>query len=231
METKETKNDFRHFILWGYILFPSLLVINTVLFKFVLAPKESFFFNLAAAIIVSWVLILTLYYVWAIYFYNINLGWTDKDWHDRETKVKLEGSAPEPEENPNAEQTLGLPTGTVRGTIALSVLVVGLAMMIAALSLPGRISQNEFLVDHFEFLKTAFLMVIAFYFGSKSLEFLKDRNPIIGTQGNTPTDALPQAAGTPANANQQPVIPVAPVGDVATGGNSSTDFHDPSAKG
>lgn len=53
METKETKNDFKHFILLGSLLFPALLILNTLLFKFFLAPKESFFFNLAAAIMVS----------------------------------------------------------------------------------------------------------------------------------------------------------------------------------
>ncbi|MFN7260196.1 MAG: hypothetical protein ACK5TU_09885 [Cyclobacteriaceae bacterium] len=234
METKETKNDFKHFILLGSLLFPALLILNTLLFKFFLAPKESFFFNLAAAIMVSWLLMLTLYYIWAIYFYNINFGWTDKDWQDRETKVFVEGSGPEPDGNPNSEETLGLPAGTIRGTIALTVLVIGLAMMIAALGLPGKISQNEFLIDHFEFLKTGFLMVIAFYFGSKSLELLKDRKQVIGVPSNTPPNTPPPLAGSPTGAPQQPfagTASVAPIGDIATNTKSAIDFHDPSAKG
>src|SRR3954471_5600471 len=138
------KNNFKNFISWGAILFPVLVIFNTVLFKFVLAPKEAFFFILAAAIVVSWILMLTLYYVWAIYFYNINRGWTDKDWDDHQTKVMVEGTPSEPEENPNSYETLGLPPGTVRGTIALSVLVGGMAMLVASLAMPGKLSQNEF---------------------------------------------------------------------------------------
>ena len=73
------RKPFRHFILWGGALFISLMALNMTLFCLVLAPQENFFFNLAAAMVVSWTLILTLYYVWAIHFYNINRGRMDKE--------------------------------------------------------------------------------------------------------------------------------------------------------
>ncbi len=223
------KSEFKNFILWGSILFPALIFVNTLLFEFVFAPKEQFFLNLAACIVISWLLMLTIYYVWAIYFYNINLGWTDKDWQEKETKVMVTGSADEPDQNPNQEETLGLPPGTVRGTIALSILVCGVAMMIASFAMPGKIKQNEFIIDHFEFLKTAFLMMIAFYFGSKSLELLKDRKMIDGIQGTTDQTVSSTATNTvvPVNTTDGKIIAdVTPVSK-----SSDADFHDPNSKG
>lgn len=221
--------DFKNFILWGSILFPSMIIVNTLLFEFVFAPKESFFLNLAASVVISWLLVLTIYYVWAIYFYNINLGWTDKDWKEKETKVLVTGSADEPDQNPNREETLGLPPGTVRSTIALSILVCGVAMMIASFAMPGKLKQNEFIIDHFEFLKTAFLMMIAFYFGSKSLELLKDRKMIDGIQGPANQTNSPTAPTetVPVNTTDGKII-----GDVAPVSKSGeADFHDPNSKG
>jgi hypothetical protein len=230
------KNNFKNFIWWGALLFPMLIVVNMILFKFMFTPrvKEMFFFILAAAIIVSWLLILTLYYVWAIYFYNINHGWTDKDWDDQENKVLSAGAAPEPDANPNATESMGLPPGTIRGTIALSVVVGGMAMMIASLAMPDRLLQNEFLIDHFEFIKTAFLMVIAFYFGSKSLEMLGRKQVFEGPKGNgQPSTSGQPTTGGNAAPQQSPLAAANPLaGDVApTGRAMAGDFEDHTAQG
>jgi hypothetical protein len=229
------KNNFRYFIWWGAVLFPVLVMLNTTLFWFIFARDQSFFFVLAAAIVVSWILILTLYYVWAIYFYNINRGWTDEDWDDHDSKVLVHGTGSEPERNPNSEETLGLPPGTVRGTIALSVLVGGMAMMVASLAMPGRLEQNEFLVDNFEYIKTAFLMVIAFYFGTKSLEFISRKQVLGGASTATGEESAP-APSTAAARNDKvapaagaPAVTVA--GDISKGNAAATDFEDPTAQG
>lgn len=216
------------------MLFPVMIIVNTLIFRFLFAPKESFFFVLAAAIVVSWVLMLTLYYVWAIYFYNINLGWTDKDWSDHASKVMADPHATAPEENPNNEETLGLPAGTVRGTIALSVLVGGLAMLIASLAIPGTYSENEFLVDNFEYIKTAFLMVIAFYFGSKSLELI-DRKQVLNApkRSETSSTATSSPSDMPSTVTRMAATPAAVAnGDISTGSKAEQkDFDDPNAKG
>jgi|GEM_PF-1001646 len=232
------RSDFKNFIWRGALLFPVLIVANMILFKFMFTPrvKEAFFFILAAAIIVAWLLMLTLYYVWAIYFYNINQGWTDKDWEDQENKVLVAGTASEPDGNPNAGESLGLPPGTIRATIALSVLVGGMAMMIASLAMSDRLLQNEFLVDHFEFIKTAFIMVIAFYFGSKSLETLTRKQVYEGPKGTTQS-SVPGAASTSApesisNAAQTSAAANSVTGDVAQSTSSAPgDFEDRSAQG
>lgn len=145
-------------------------------------PVEDIYQNLAVSVIISWIIFLIAYYMWAIQFYNINLGWTDKDWEKKE--LSPASSEKEPEENPNAAESLGLPPGTVRATIALSLLVAGLAMTIASFSMNNTFPANALFVDHFEFFKTAFLMMIAFYFGAKSLEILRNTNATTRSQAS-----------------------------------------------
>jgi Ca2+/Na+ antiporter len=137
------------------------------------------YLNFAVTIIISWIVILLAYYAWALYFYNVNYGWSEEDWKRfrKEKQSNPEVMEEEPLENPHKEETLGLPPGTVRGTIALTLLVGALSLSIAALSFDDRIRENELLIDHFDFLKQAFLMMIAFYFGTKSLEILQGDHP------------------------------------------------------
>jgi magnesium-transporting ATPase (P-type) len=185
-------------------LFISIVFFVGFLAFFIVGSKDKdFYFNLAVFIIVSWLAILIIYYAWAIGFYNVNMGWTDGDWKRlfEAKKVNPEAGADEPTENPHKEETLGLPNGTVRGTIAISLLVGGLAMMIASLSFKDRLQPNEYFIDNFEFFKTAYLMMIAFYFGNKSLEFLKDRKQVVnvtppqpGPTHASPTNAIHKAS-------------------------------------
>lgn len=144
---------------------------------------------LALGLIILWVGVLVGYYSWAIYFYNINLGITDKDWEDIEKSRSTTSKIEEPKDNPNAEETFGLPPGTVRGTIALTLLIGTLAMILVSFNKDSIVKDNEVFIDNFDFFKTAFLMMIAFYFGSKSLEYLgfsnKSKNGEVDTSGNT----------------------------------------------
>lgn len=156
------------------------MVLLTSLALIGIRSSDQFFFHLATAIILNWIVLLIGYYIWAIFFYNINMGWTDDDWDSLEQR-KQEGdknriAEEEPTVNPHANETLGLPPGTIRGTIALSLLVTGLAMVIASFELNSTYKSNATFIDNFEFFKTAFLMMIAFYFGNKSLEALNGRN-------------------------------------------------------
>jgi len=126
----------------------------------------------ALELILIWFGILFGYYAWAVYFYSINFGLTDQDWQGIRKRVDDHEEVYMPSVNPNKDETLGLPKGTVRGSIALTLLVGALAMVIHALGLGTGISDDSFIVDYFDFFKTAFLMMIAFYFGNKSLETL-----------------------------------------------------------
>lgn len=166
---------FRIFVI---IVFYIVLVSVLTGVMFLFRSREQFFFDLATAMILSWIIMVIIYYIWAIFFYNVNMGWTDDDWEGLK-KIKEEGGElpkDEPTKNPHAEETLGLPPGTVRGTLAVSLLVAGLAMLVASFQLDQTYDSNSLFVDNFEFFKTAFLMMIAFYFGDKSLKAIGERN-------------------------------------------------------
>ncbi len=136
-------------------------------------------------IIVIWSCVFLSYFIWAIYFYNINLGLTEDDWDKihiaKEKKSNGENYCiddinEEPEYNPYKEETFGLPPGTVRGMIAFTLLFGAIAMLIVSIGMKNEIDTNAMFWDQYEFFKTAFLMMIAFYFGSRSLQYLQNRN-------------------------------------------------------
>ncbi|MEP0366183.1 MAG: hypothetical protein ABJN36_06530 [Cyclobacteriaceae bacterium] len=186
-------------LIWVVVAYLVLVAIVTTLIGFFRSGDE-FFFHFAASIIISWIMVLIIYYIWAIYFYNINLGWDDEDWERVRNHKDKHDLGPgqvsdEPMSNPHAGETLGLPPGTVRGTIALSLLIAGLAVIIASFQLNSSYASNENVVDNFEFFKNAFLMMIAFYFGNKSLEVLnnkkKEQSPPPGSTTGQPTTFPP----------------------------------------
>lgn len=82
----------------------------------------------------------------------------------------------EPEYNPYKDETFGLPPGTARGMIAFTLLFGAIAMLIVSIGMENEIDTNAMFWGQYEFFKTAFLMMIAFYFGSRSLQYLQSRN-------------------------------------------------------
>ena len=135
------------------------------------------FSTIGIGLLIVWIAIMVLYYSWAIYFYNINLGLTDADWDKIEDSGNTDPSVFNRTSNPEKGESLGLPSGTVRATIALTILVGGLALFITSLGKNNILTSNQNLVDYFDFFKSAFLMMIAFYFGGKSLETLVAPKP------------------------------------------------------
>lgn len=167
--------------------------ITYIIVQMIKGPDDEFYNLIALGILLIWFGILVAYYAWAIYFYNINLGLTNEDWAEiRERRQYApEGVEDVPTENPNNDQTMGLPNGTIRGTLALTLMIGGLSMTIAALGMEGFIKENTFLVDNFDFFKTAFLMMIAFYFGSKSLEMIGYKSKKIHGAGDNQNGVKP----------------------------------------
>ena len=156
---------------------------------------------LALALIIIWVGVVILYLSWAIYYYNVNMGLTDDDWKDIVMARFTGNPMKEPEVNPNSDQSMGLPTGTIRAIIALTLLIAALALAIVYFGNDRSVKENEFFVDSLDFFKTAFLMMIAFYFGSKSLEFLKppvdkSKTGLQAANDATPDNANPNPAST-----------------------------------
>lgn len=147
-----------------------LLIMLIYVIAQITEQDNSFYSSLSLCIIIIWIMVLVGYLAWAVYFYNINMGLTDEDWKEIRERKAAGKEFVEPDENPNSQQTLGLPPGTIRGVLALSLLFGAMAMMVASLGFDNQVEENKFFVDNFEFFKTAFLMMIAFYFGEKSLK-------------------------------------------------------------
>lgn len=189
-------------------------------------PEQSKFYqDIAVYILISWLAILIVYYSWVIGFYNVNYGWTDSDWERWEKRRAHDPNAYDdaPKANPHADETLGLPNGTVRGTIAVSLMVLAVAMMIASLTFSDTYEPPAQFVDNFKFFKDAFLLMIAFYFGNKGLELIKAKQQ--GQGGTQPT--APQLT-PPATTTAPPTVEPAPqpMGDVDNS-YSSTPAEEP----
>lgn len=201
----------------------------------------------AIDIILLWVGALIGYYTWAIYFYNINLGLTNEDWAEIRDKVAKGEEVEVRETNPHEKDTLGLPDGTIRGTLALSLAVGALALLIASLGIKNTMPLNQLFVDTFDFFKTAFLMMIAFYFGNKSLQYLNYQGGMI--KGGSGADNPGAGVSRPGDQILKPTLQPAVDLDVAgvkkqlstdegmesdeprTDSTSSEDFDKADAKG
>jgi len=152
-------------------------------------------------VLMVWTCIFLCYFVWALYFYNFNLGLTNDEWQkiyeakNNRTKglpYSQEDIDDEPQYNPYKDETFGLPSGTVRGMIAFTLLFGAIALLLVSFGMSNELQAGSFFYDQFEFFKTAFLMMIAFYFGSRSLQYLKSNGPVKtgeNTQNNTNTEA------------------------------------------
>lgn len=184
---------------WQMLALYVIIVLITALLIYLVSSR--FFYSLSAGIIFAWVIMVIIYYLWAIHFYNVNMGWTQEDWDkldDKKSNQNLSGLIDdEPIVNPHGNETLGLPPGTVRGTLAISLLVAALAMMVASFEMNSTLDANRIYVDNFEFIKTAFLMMVAFYFGNKSLQAIGSRNQGVYLPGNQNENTNNQTTTTP----------------------------------
>ncbi|MCF8374030.1 MAG: N-acetylmuramidase family protein [Bacteroidales bacterium] len=193
---KDYTNSFYNII--GYLswIFLILGILSAVLIFF---STGDIFKALAVIFLLVWLIVFLRYFVWAVYHYNINYGITSNDWvkiaEAREKKLRGEEvddtETEEPAYNPYRSQTFGLPPGTVRGMIAFTLLFGSITILVASMGMDAGDLQNSLIRDQFEFFKTAFLMMIAFYFGDKSLKFLQKRwkNPNGNTeQGGTESE-------------------------------------------
>ena len=182
----KNQKTFVVILIFGYLLMVGLL---TVLIAFARSP-EQFFFNLATAIMLSWIITIIIFYIWAMYYFHIHLAVEDTEQENGGKSGGADSGVAAGNKllrNPHFGETLGLPNGTIRGTIALSLLIAGLSLLIASFELNATYNANALFVDNFDFIKTAFLMVIAFYFGSKSLSAIRGGNQGV-YRPNNPAD-------------------------------------------
>lgn len=181
------RDSMSRFFFWGIrIIIFILLVLGGLGVMMILESSScvecGVYKAVGLGIITVWACIFLSYFIWAIYYYNINLGLTDEEWHkiDEAKESKRQGNFysqadidEEPKYNPYSDQTFGLPAGTVRGMIAFTLLFGAIAMLVVSFGMTNELDPSSLFWDQYEFYKTAFLMMIAFYFGSRSLQYLK----------------------------------------------------------
>lgn len=214
------KDKIGKYFFWVTICIELILLIFlaiVIFFHNSFGAKLSLYSIMGISLIILWIVVLIAYFAWAIYFYNINLGLTDSDWEKIEASKATDSPIEDREINPHGLESLGLPPGTVRGTIALTMLVGALAMVLVLFGEGIKLKDNEIFIDNFDFFKTAFLMMIAFYFGQKSLEYLlpnkeKGKAAPVQVEENS-TDTAPT---TPINSSS--AIKVDKITEVSTNG-------------
>ena len=185
----KNNNPYHTFFFRGTVILTSLLTLFGIFGSFFVYVEHGNLFQavgLATAII--WIAVFLIYFMWSVYFYNINYGLTDEDWNriyeakerQREGLSIQEGELDVPQHNPFRSQTFGLPPGTVRGMIAFTLLMGGMSLLITSFGTGYSGVDIALLRQQFEFFETAFLMMIAFYFGDRSLKYLskRSRDPI-----------------------------------------------------
>ncbi|WP_209331851.1 N-acetylmuramidase family protein [Lunatimonas salinarum] len=181
----QNNNPYHGFFFKGTVVLTTLLTGFGLLGAFfVYIEHQNLFQAVGLATAVIWIAVFLVYFMWSVYFYNINYGITDQDW-DRiyeQTEQKRNGIfIPETEDmevpkyNPYRSQTFGLPPGTVRGMIAFTLLMGGMSLLITSFGSAYTGMDVALLRQQFEFFETAFLMMIAFYFGDRSLKYVSKR--------------------------------------------------------
>lgn len=196
-------NPYHTFFFRGTVILTSLLTIFGVFGSFfVYVEHGNLFQAVGLATAVIWIAVFLVYFMWSVYFYNINYGLTDEDWNriyeekdrQREGLSAQEGEMDVPRHNPFRSQTFGLPPGTVRGMIAFTLLMGGMSLLITSFGTGYSGVDIALLRQQFEFFETAFLMMIAFYFGDRSLKYLSKRwsdpNAPQATSAGQPTTAV-----------------------------------------
>lgn len=177
-------NPYHNFFFRGTaVLTLVLTLLGVVGAFFVYVEHDNLFQAVGLVTSIIWIAAFLMYFMWAVYHYNINYGLTDEDWdkiYKAEKRFKAglpvrEEELEAPKHNPYRSQTFGLPPGTVRGMIAFTLLIGGMSLLIVSFGTEYTGAELALVRQQFEFFETAFLMMIAFYFGDKSLRYLKDR--------------------------------------------------------
>src|SRR5690606_4543643 len=177
-------NPYHNFFFRGTaVLTMVLTLLGVVGAFFVYVEHDNLFQAVGLVISVIWIGAFLMYFMWAVYHYNINYGLTDLDWEKifeareryRQGFPVKQAELDAPTSNPYRAQTFGLPPGTVRGMIAFTLLIGGMSLLIVSFGTEYTGAELALVRQQFEFFETAFLMMIAFYFGDKSLRYLQKR--------------------------------------------------------
>lgn len=109
------------------------------------STMDLIFTLIAILLILTWLVVMTWYITLLL------KRFTFADWSKKE--------------NPYKDETLGLPCGTLRGVLTLTLLIVVVILVITSLIVTPLRGEFDSLMD-------AFQVMLAFYFGSKIMEHM-----------------------------------------------------------
>lgn len=203
-------NPYHNYFFRGTAVLTMVLTLLGIIGSFfVYVEHDNLFQAVGLTVSIIWIGAFLMYFMWSVYHYNINYGLTDQDWEkifEAEERKKLgfpvkESELEAPKNNPYRSQTFGLPPGTVRGMIAFTLLIGGMSLLIVSFGTEYTGAELALVRQQFEFFETAFLMMIAFYFGDKSLRYLSNRwsnpNRLTGKGTSTAPTKGPEGNGGP----------------------------------
>ena len=93
------------------------------------------------------------------------------DWVNNDESISPDQKSQHYPQNPYKDETFGLPRGTIRATLTLTLLFLNIALFFISVYAP----PSNIFANRVEFMATAFLMMIAFYFGTKAVDVARIR--------------------------------------------------------
>src|SRR5690606_29269271 len=165
----EHGNPYHNFFFRGTAVLTMILTLLGIFGAFfVYVEHDNLFQAVGLVISIIWIGAFLMYFMWAVYHYNINYGITDQDWEkifeaqerDRQGFPVKPSELNAPKNNPYRSQTFGLPPGTVRGMIAFTLLIAGMSLLIVSFGTEYTGAELALVRQQFEFFETAFLMMI-----------------------------------------------------------------------
>ena len=159
-----------------------------------------FLLVLSLGIICLWLIVAIVLIIIVYRRYNVFCGFCKKKYYKIIKSIENDDTIPIHERakhypcNPYRDETLGLPRGTIRGFLTITLLVGNLLLLwISFYAPPTTLFSNRV-----EFITSAFLMMIAFYFGSRAVDVFKSREQTRREENISPkTDSHPVRVSAP----------------------------------
>lgn len=165
---------------------------------------------------------------YALYRYNFNAGLNRKKYRelvrkiDRDNQIPVDQKAAHYPQNPYKTETFGVPRGTVRGFLTFTLLIVNCLILYILIYAP----PESLLEGRLEYVKTAFLMMIAFYFGTRAVEVLRTREETRRGLTGLPGPAPLSPENNMVLMSEQPEIPL----NLRPASSPMSDFELPDSK-
>ena len=133
--------------------------------------------RISIAVVVVWFLFMLTAVFWAVRRFHFTGGLPRKKYEqlveavDEDDTIPLYLKEEHYPQNPYKDETFGLPKGTIRGFLTLTLLIINCLILYIGVYAPPTADFD----DRVGYMQDAFLVMIAFYFGSKAADLLQNQ--------------------------------------------------------